>query len=113
MIRCRFVHDHRAEHPINLLCKLVELSRATYYRWVTPQLSNRYLDDAWLANDIIDIHRASRGTYGAPRVWGQLRRTGTRVGENRVARIMAELGICGVHGRRRWRRGGTKDTAGW
>ena len=110
MIRCRFVHDHRAVYPVNLLCKLVELSRATYYRWVTPAPSDRFLDDAWLANDIVDIHRASRGTYGAPRIRGQLRRNGTRVGEKRVARIMVELGIAGVHGRRKWRRGG-RDTA--
>lgn len=110
MIRCRFVHDHRADYPVNVLCKLVELSRATYYRWATPALSDRFLDDAWLANDIIDLHRASRGTYGAPRIRGQLRRNGIRVGEKRVARIMVELGISGVHGRRKWRRGG-RDTA--
>ncbi len=31
-----------------------------------------------------------------PRIWGQLRRNGTWVGEKRVAGIMGELGITGV-----------------
>lgn len=54
---------------------------------------------------IVGIHRASHGTYGAPRVHGQLRDLGHRVGRKRVARLMATEGLVGVHGRRRWRRG--------
>ena len=71
MTRCWFVDDHRADYPIVRLCLLIELPRATYYRWASPTLSDRYLDDAYLANDIFDIYRASRRTYGSPRVWGQ------------------------------------------
>jgi transposase InsO family protein len=68
-------------------------------------LSKRDLDDAVLANEIVEIHRASQGTYGSPRVHGQLRHRGRRVSRKRVARIMADCGLVGVHGRRRWRRG--------
>lgn len=112
MTRCWFVDDHQAEHPINLLCRLVGLPRATYYRWAKPTLSDRLVDDAYLANDIVDIYRQSRGTYGSPRVWGQLRRRGIRVGQKRVARIMAELGLVGAHSRKRWRRGTNTAPAG-
>jgi len=108
--RCWFVDDHKAEHPISLLCRLVELPRATYYRWAKPILSDHYVSDAYLANEIVDIYRQSRGTYGSPRVWGQLRRRQVRVGVKRVARIMAELGLVGAHSRKRWRRG-RPDTA--
>lgn len=105
MIRCWFVHDHRADFPINKLCELVELPRATYYRFANPVLSDRYLDDACLANVIFDIWERSRRTYGSPRVWGQLRRSGIRVGLKRVARLMAECGLVGAHSRKKWRRG--------
>ena len=98
----RFVDDHQADYPITVLCRLVELSRATFYRWANPDLSDRYLDDAYLANEIVDIHRTSRRTYGSPRVWGQLRRSGVRVGEKRVARIMAEIGLIGAHWSKGW-----------
>ena len=105
MTRCWFVDDHRADYPIVRLCLLVELPRATYYRWVNPTLSDQYFNDAYLANDIFDIHQASRCTYGSPRVWGQLRRKGATVGVNRVARLMVVLGLVGAHSRKKWRRG--------
>jgi putative transposase len=103
--RCWFVDDHRADYPVVRLCRLVELPRATYYRWANPTLSDQFLDDAYLANDSFDIHQMSRRTYGSPRVWGQLRRKDVRVGVNRVARLMAVLGLAGAHSRKKWRRG--------
>jgi transposase InsO family protein len=54
---------------------------------------------------IVEIHDRSRGTYGAPRVHGQLRRRGYCVNHKRVARLMRTYGIVGVSNRRRWRRG--------
>ena len=95
MTRCWFVDDHRAEHSVTMLCRLVELPRATFYRWANPTLADRTIDDAYLTNEIVNIHRASRCTYGSPRVWGQLRRAGIRVSEKRVARLMAECGLVG------------------
>jgi transposase InsO family protein len=55
--------------------------------------------------EIKEIHTLSRHTYGAPRILGQLRHRGHRVGRHRVARIMVEHGLVGVHGRKKWRRG--------
>ena len=107
MTRYWFVHDHQAEFPINKLCEVVELPRASYFRWAKPVLSDRYLDDAYLSNTIFDIWERSRRTYGSPRVWGQLRRSGIRVSRKRVARLMAECGLVGAHARKRWRRGKT------
>jgi len=62
------------------------------------------LDDAELANESFDIHRASRPTYGAPRVEGQLRHRGRSHLRKLVARIMAECGLVGAHSRKKWRR---------
>ena len=106
----RFVSEHAGAYPVTRLCELVEVSRSSYDEWVSRPLSEHYLEDAELANEIYDIHVASRCTYGAPRVAGQLHNAGRHHGCNRVARIMAECGLVGVHGRRKWRRG-KKDTA--
>lgn len=112
MTRCWFVDDHKADHAVTKLCELVELSRATYYRWTGGSMSQRLVEDAYLANEIVDIYRQSRGTYGSPRIWGQLRRAGVRVSPKRVARIMAELGLVGAHSRKRWRCGAGTAPAG-
>ena len=104
MTRCWFVDDHRADYPVTLLCDIVELDRAKFYRWAPPILSDQYIEDAYLANEIVDVYRKSRKTYGSPRVWGQLRRNGTRVSRKRVERIMAEIGLIDAHSRKKWRR---------
>jgi len=101
----RFVSDHADRYAVNRLCVLVDVPRSTYYQWRDRAPSQRDLDDAVLVGEIVDIHRASHGTYGAPRVHGQLRHHGRRVGRKRVARLMAAHGLVGVHGRRKWRRG--------
>jgi len=101
----RFVSDNADQYPVTRLCALVGVPRSSFYEWRGRALSHHYMADAVMANEIVDIHRASQRTYGAPRVHGQLRHRGWRVGRKRVARIMVECGLVGVHGRRKWRRG--------
>ncbi len=101
----RFVSEHASAYPVQRLCELVDVKRSSYYEWVSRSLSDHYVADAWLANDIYDIHVATRRTYGAPRVEGQLRHHGRCHSRKRVARIMAECGLVGAHSRRKWRRG--------
>ncbi len=105
MTRFRFVQDHSAGYPVKRLCELVECSRSGFYAWRDRPLSDHYVTDAELANEIYDIHVASQGTYGQPRILGQLHHRGRRVAGKRVARVMAECGLVGVHGRKKWRRG--------
>jgi len=57
--------------------------------------SDRELRDAELLKRIREIHRASRGTYGSPRVHAHLVRDGVEVGKDRVARLMQEDGLEG------------------
>jgi hypothetical protein len=106
----RFVSAHAEEYPVTRLCALVEVPRSSFYEWSSRPLSDHYVDDADLANEIYDIHMASLRTYGAPRIAGQLHNRGRHHGRKRVTRIMAECGLVGVHGRKKWRRG-KRDTA--
>jgi putative transposase len=57
--------------------------------------------DVELTAHIDAIHRASRGTYGAPRVHAELAALGIHVGRKRVARLIRALGVCGVSRRKR------------
>jgi putative transposase len=63
--------------------------------------SDRALYDAWLLERIRQVHQASKGRYGSPRVHAMLRRQGIRVGEKRVARVMRAAGLQGAYRRRR------------
>ena len=58
--------------------------------------------DAYLGEQIRQIHARSRATYGAPRVQAELRLgLDIHVSRKRVARLMREHGLQGVHRRRR------------
>ena len=79
--------------------------RSGFCAWRTREASARAVANAALLEAIREIHRNSRRTYGAPRVWGQLRRNGHCVGRHRVARLMRADGLVGAHARKKWRQG--------
>ncbi len=54
-----------------------------------------------LSEKIAHIHTDSRETYGAPRIYFELRTLGARCARKRVARLMREAGLFGCGGRRR------------
>jgi putative transposase len=72
-----------------------------YYKWQNRGPSKRDRDDEMLTEKIRQVHAASRGTYGAPRVHAELRAEAIRVGKKRVARLMREAGLRGVSRRKR------------
>jgi putative transposase len=78
-------------------CRVLGISRSGYYEWRGRGPSARDVADAYLANEIRDIHQVSRRTYGAPRVALELRLGhGVRVGGKRIARLMRILDIAGI-----------------
>ena len=98
-----FIDRQKAEFPVKVLCRVCRVSRSGFYAWASRPPSPRDIDDDQLAQEIEAIWEASRRSYGSPRVWRRLRRNGFRVARKRVARIMAERGWRGRHGRRRVR----------
>jgi len=90
------------------MCRVLGVSRSGYYASrgrVRPTARERR--DAELLVRIREIHEASRGTYGSPRVHAQLAREGVEVGVDRVARLMR---AGGLHGRVRRRFKVTTDS---
>jgi putative transposase len=101
----RFVQDNQTVLPVKRMCELVELPRSSFYAFVNRRPSARDLADDALLESIREIYRRSRGTYGVPRVYGQLRRSGHRIARSRVARLMRANGLVGAHASKKWRRG--------
>ena len=88
------------EHPIKAMCEVLTVSRSGYYQWRSAQGSARALHTKAIREKIISVHKASRGTYGSPRVTVALHEQGEPVGRNRVARLMKEAGLQGRQARR-------------
>jgi putative transposase len=100
--RFAFVDREKALYPVNLLCRLLTVSRSGYYAWASRAPSKRALADEVLTEQIKGFYDASRKTYGAPRIWLDLNDAGAHVGRKRVARLMRANGWQGVH-RRSWK----------
>lgn len=99
----RFVAREKASHHLATLCRVLGVSRAGFLAWAGRGPSARATADARLLQTIREVHRASRGTYGVPRVHAELADRGVRVGRKRIARLMHQAGLVGVHRRRRAR----------
>jgi putative transposase len=65
-----------------------------------------------LGQRIRGIWEESGRTYGAPRVWAELRACGVRCSRERVARLMREAGLVGAYHRPRRRKTTVQDPRG-
>ena len=73
--------------------------------WRNRPPSARSIRHVWLTDMIRQVHAASRGTYGAPRVHAELTMGyGIKVGHNAVEMLMRRAGLKGLPGSRRPRR---------
>jgi transposase InsO family protein len=92
--------EKQGRHNVQRACVLLEVSRAAFYQWARHVPSKHDLDDEGLKPRIEQIHKASRATYGSPRVHAALRRDGVATATKRVARLMREQGLHGRSKRR-------------
>ena len=83
-----FIKENRKQFGISLSCKVLGLSRSSYHRWLTRQVSQRRMEELQLVEKIKYYYSESRGSYGIPRITASLRRAGILVNKKRVARLM-------------------------
>ena len=82
------------------MCRALGVSRAGFYTWRDREPSQRARNDAVLTTRIRMIHKASRESYGAPRIHAELKKAGVGVGRKRIARLMKDEGLAGISRRR-------------
>jgi transposase InsO family protein len=75
------------------MCRVFEVSRSGYYRWLKRKPSHRELDNQRLDAEIREVYESSQGRYGSPKIARELRDRGRRVDKNRVAKRMRLAGL--------------------
>jgi len=91
----RLVVAEKACFPINMMCRLLEISRSAYYAWVDRPASARAVRTQALGERIVALHADSDGTYGSPRLLIDLRAEGVVVSGKTVAKVMQDKGTRG------------------
>ena len=96
-----FIAQRCSDLPVAACCRVMGVSTSGFYAWQANPVTERDWDDAVLTNTMFDIHKMSRRSYGSPRVHAELvLGQGKRCSRKRVARLMAQAGIVGIHRRR-------------
>jgi putative transposase len=93
-VKFAFIEEHLASlFPLDVICRVLEVSRAGYYAWQKRPESDRAKRRETLAVEIQRVHEEHRRVYGSPRIVEVLKARGRSVCENTVADIMKERNI--------------------
>jgi putative transposase len=103
-MRFALIDEEKSHHPISRMCRVLGVTAAGYYASKDRPPSARALRDEAIKQRIAFHFKASRDTYGAPRLLDDLADEGVAVSRKRVARLMREMGLAGVSGREGKRR---------
>ena len=90
----------KANFPVNMVCQALGLSRSGYYAWLRRKESKRQLVDREALGHIQEVFSQSRGTYGSPRIYAELKAKGLHYGRGRIERLMRKHRITPVYRRR-------------
>jgi transposase InsO family protein len=98
---CAYIDAFRDRFGVEPICRVLsehsmKIAPQTYYAWRKCPLSNEALDEAYLINELVTLHRANRRLYGVRKLWHTARRAGLEVGRDQVARLMRVVGLRGV-----------------
>ena len=90
------IHSLSSTYPVQALCKLAELSRSGYYKWLRRPLEGtvKQQEDQQILVWLKEGFQAVKGIYGYPRITAWLRRQHSCiVNHKRVYRLMKLAGL--------------------
>lgn len=101
-LRYKVIYRFRDRFTVEELCKLLEVSRSGYYKWLKRK--DKPDRDKIVADLIAECHEKAHRTYGYRRVkiW-LLRETGLVINHKAVLRIMRKYNLLAIRKRKRFR----------
>jgi putative transposase len=93
------IETYRDQYSVSRLCRMLDVSRSGYWQWRHRGSGRRAQSNAALDTAVAAIHRASRGSYGRPRIVRQLLAQGQPASAERVRRGLQRQGLRPVYKR--------------
>jgi transposase InsO family protein len=96
-----YIDEYRDRFGVEPICAILPIAPSTYYAHKAKhrdpeRRSNRAKRDEELKPEIQRVWEENFRVYGVRKVWRQLNREGIKVPRCTVARLMRDLGLCGV-----------------
>lgn len=101
-MRFAFVRAEKANHAVEILCRVLEVSRSGFYAWSQREESARAKSARVALVHIRAVYRQHSRRYGSPRIFDQLRDEGFAIGRHRVARLMRSARLV-ARGKRKFK----------
>jgi len=95
-----FIEQHASTWPVNVMCRMLGVSRSGYYGWRDRAPSARTTANVALLHNVRRLQTRHQGRYGSPRMHAALRTEGHRCSRGRVERLMRRHRIRALAGRR-------------
>ncbi|NLP59506.1 IS3 family transposase, partial [Lutibacter sp. B1] len=93
----QFIASYRHLYPIERMCKVLKVSRSSYYRWFSQGPSKRVQEHSLFTDLIEKEFQDSKQRYGSTRIAEQLKRNNYCISRTRVAKIMRENNWVSKH----------------
>lgn len=94
-----FIESCRGDYPVNLMCRVLGLSRPGYYAWRTREPSEQAKRRESIGQRLETLYHCFRRRYGARRLTVELNDEGIACSENYVADVMRERGLKALNGK--------------
>ena len=82
------MEQHKGIFNLERMAKTLKVSRSGYYYYLQTKGDRKADKDIKLVTEIRAIFRASKRTYGSPRIYQELRANGFHINKKRIARLM-------------------------
>lgn len=93
------IQEHIEQYSISLMCRVLSVSRAGYYRWRSAPPSGKKQRRVEMTDRVMDTYRSYKARYGAPRITAELRALGFPCSVNYVADILKRQGLQARNGK--------------
>ena len=88
-----FIRSNEQLFPIEKMCKVLQVSSGSYYRWKKQAITARQQLKIAIKEQITLIYFGAKQRYGSPRITLELQYLGYKVSRITVAKYMKELGL--------------------
>lgn len=92
-MKYRFILENREIFRLEKMCKMLEVSKSGYHKYVNRKMSKRRRENLRILEQIKRIYKLSRGCYGSRRIRAELRAIGIICNRKRISRLMLENGL--------------------
>ncbi|MGN7403249.1 IS3 family transposase [Cytobacillus praedii] len=90
------INEEKAHYPVKTMGRVLKLPKSTYYQAAHKMPSAYQIENEEITKRIREIHKASKGRYGAPKIHYLLRKEGFQVSIKRVQRLMKQAGVRSI-----------------